>query len=130
MDSSSLLDTLRELERRLFRPEVRSDPTQLEALLHPSFVEVGASGRTYLREEVLAEFRNNPPGDVVWAQEFYVEAVDDCVALLRYRSAHIGSSGALSRFVSRTSLWQRMGSGWQIRFHQGTPTDQFAKHAT
>jgi len=126
----SLLVTLRELERRLHRTEVRTNSEQLGLLLHPSFFEVDASGKTYSRGDVLAEFSDAPPRYAVWAQEFEVQEIMEGVALLRYRSAHIDGSGVLSRFVARTSLWQRTAAGWQVRFHQGTPTDAFDKHPT
>jgi hypothetical protein len=130
MDRPSLVETLRGLERRLLRPEVRSDAAQLGKLLHPSFTEVGAGGRTYSRDEVLAEFRDTPPSYAVWAQDFQAEVVLDDIVMLKYKSAHIDESGKLTRFVLRTSLWQRTGAAWQVRFHQGTPTDEFEKHAT
>lgn len=130
MDRPAFVDRLKELEQRLLRPEVRSDPEQLGLLLHPSFTEIGAGGKIYSREEVLAEFRDTPPGYAVWAQDFLADALRDDVVLLTYKSAHIDGSGKLSRFVSRTSLWQRTGAGWQMRFHQGTPTDEFEQHET
>ena len=125
----TLLATLRELEQRLHQPELRADAEQLGALLHPSFSEADVDGRTWSREETLAEFRDAPPSYAVWAQDFTAEAVIEGVVLLRYRSAHIDEAGRLSRFVMRTSLWQRTDAGWQLRFHQGTPTDAFEKQA-
>jgi hypothetical protein len=130
MQTLELLETLRQLEQRLLRSDVRANPAQLAALLHPAFIEVGASGRTYSREEVLAEFNAAAPDYTVWSQDYVVEVVLEGLALLRYRSAHIDELGRLSRHVSRTSLWQRTGSGWQARFHQGTPTEAFKRHAT
>lgn len=130
MEMSPLLVTLRDLEQRLLLPEVRADPLQLGLLLHPDFVEVGASGEIYTRDEVLAEFEQSPPSYAVWAQDFEAHPVVEGVALLRYRSAHIDESGQLSRFVARTTLWQRNGGSWQARFHQGTPTGAFDKQAT
>lgn len=125
-----LLVTLRDLELRLLSPEVRSDPDQLETLLHPDFHEVGASGTVYTRVEVLAEFRGAPPTYSVWAQDFEAREVVDGVTLLSYLSAHMSADGALSRHAARTSLWQYIGSRWQIRFHQGTLTSPFTRRAT
>jgi len=88
-----LLSTLRDLELRLIRPEVRSDPDQLGALLHADFHEVGASGRVYTREEVLAEYRGAPPSYVVRVHDFEVQEVLAGVALLRFRSAHVVAGG-------------------------------------
>jgi hypothetical protein len=129
MHQSTLLATLQALEQSLLRAEVRSDSDRLGALLHPLFSEVGASGRTYSREEMLTEFRNAPPSYAVWAQDFQAEVISETVVLLRFKSAHIEESGSLSRFVSRISVWQATESGWRLRFHQGTPTTAFEKRA-
>jgi hypothetical protein len=126
----STLAILRDLELRLLLPEVRSDPARLGALLHTDFYEVGASGRTYARDEVLAEFRRAPPEYSIWAQDFDTQEVALGISLLRYQSAHVDSEGTLSRHATRTSLWQYSGSRWQLRFHQGTLTVPFEKHAT
>jgi hypothetical protein len=124
------LATLRDLELRLLLPEVRSDPARLGTLLHPDFYEIGASGRTYARDEVLAEFRGALPEYSIWAQDFDIQEVAVGMWLLRYQSAHVDTDGTLSRHATRTSLWQYTGSRWQLRFHQGTLTAPFEKHAT
>ena len=128
MDRSPLVETLQELERRLLRADVRANPAQLGALLHPLFVEVGADGRTWSREEEFAEFVDAPREYSVWSQDFSVEVAFEGVALVHYRTAHIDAAGSLSRFVMRTSLWLRTESGWRLRFHQGTPTEAFERH--
>ena len=130
MRDASLLSTLRDLERNLHRSDVRSDPERLGALLHCDFYEVGASGKIYSRDEVLVEFRDAPPPYEVWAQDFECHEVVEGGALLQYRSAHIGAGSSLSRHVARTSLWQCNQGRWQLRYHHGTPTDPFEKHAT
>lgn len=122
-DAATILTELTALECRMLRAEVRADPVQMRALLHPAFVEVGASGRTYTRDEVIAEFEGNPPKYTVRARDFAIDAVADGLVLLRYRSAHDDGRGALSRHVARTSLWQRVAGAWQLRFHQGTLVD-------
>jgi hypothetical protein len=127
---SLTLATLRDLELRLLSPDVRSDPTRLGALLHAEFYEVGASGRAYTRAEVLVECRRAAPSGSTWVQDFLAQEVLVGIILLRYRSAQISSDGATSRHALRTSLWQNAASGWQLRFHQGTPTDPFEKHTT
>ena len=51
------------------------------------------------------------------------------VALLTYKSAHVGRDGALERHALRSSLWQQTPQGWQMLFHQGTPIQAFVQHA-
>jgi len=124
------LEALCELERHLHRPEVRSNPRALDELLHPAFREFGRSGAIYSRSNVLSEFSASPQTYEIWSQDFMMEELLPGLALLTYRSAHIAPSGGLDRHTLRASLWQRTAAGWRIRFHQGTPTEAFAKHST
>jgi len=40
----------------------------------------------------------------------------------RYTKANVLPDGAHERHTLRTSIWQWTEQGWQMRFHQGTPT--------
>jgi hypothetical protein len=115
------------LEVALHRPAARADIPRLDELLHPSFIEFGRSGRSYTKADMLRELPLAQPSDGIWSQDFAVNEITEDVALLTYRSAHVDGNGELSRHTLRSSLWQRAESGWQLRFHQGTPTDAFAK---
>ena len=128
MSGATVLQVLRERELRLLRPEIRSDPARLGALLHPEFLEIGASGRVYSRDEVLVEFRDFPQTYEVWAQDFQARTVAPGVILLLFRTAHVCANGELSRHVARTSIWQWTDGTWRLRFHQGTLSDPFERH--
>ena len=130
MNASALFESLRKLEVETHQPHVRTDHRKLAQLLHPAFFEVGRSGALYSRDMVLAEFGNQPPAYRVWSQDFQIALLAEGVALLTYRSAHIIADGTLDRHPLRTSLWQSTDQGWQLRFHQGTPSAAFEKRAT
>lgn len=123
---TGLLTHLRELEVALHQPDVRRDPIRVDKLLHESFTEIGRSGRSYSRSQILEFLRVETLSGPVWSQEFSVAEISDNVALLRYKSAFVDVNGQLSRHTLRASLWQRTAQGWKMRFHQGTPTDAFA----
>ena len=127
MDREALLHTLRTLEIALHQPDVRADAIRFGHLLHPCFREFGRSGREYSRDEVLAEFAHGPPAYEVFSQDYRLEQLAPTLALLTYRSAHVAVGGALERHTLRMSLWQLTETGWQMRFHQGTPTQAFAR---
>jgi len=118
-DLFSLVDELSDddqvvaLERSLLTDEVRSDPAAVAALLDPGWSEVGRSGRSWTREEVLAEI--GPLASPVELEVIAVDRVADGVLLLRWR----GTSAAGDRTL-RSSLWVRSGGRWLQRFHQGT----------
>ena len=118
-----LLETLSRLEIELHRSETRRDVQRMCELLHEDFEEFGRSGRRYSRSEVLAEFSAGQTLPQIDARDFDVHRLGEGLALLTYRSAHVGESGELSRHTLRSSLWTLTATGWRMRFHQGTPTD-------
>ena len=99
-------------EQVLLSDMVRSDPPSAAALLHSAFTEVGASGRTYDREEILDALAPLPG---VEASDFVADEIAPGVILLRYVTT--GPGGA----VERSSIWLREGDRWLLRHHQGTP---------
>jgi ribonuclease HI len=119
--SAALSGTLIGLERQLLDPAVRADARRLGALLHPAFVEIGRSGVQYSRAEVLREFAGQPPAHRVAGTDWAVSEVAPGVALVTYRTEHVGESGEGARLTLRSSLWVRRDDGsWTVRFHQGT----------
>lgn len=122
-----LLETLRALEVALHQPHIRGDRDALETLLHPGFRELGRSGASYTREQVLAELATEPQTYAVWSQNYQVELLAHDCALLTYKSAHVNAEGQLERHTNRSSIWQVTEGRWLLRFHQGTPTGAFAR---
>lgn len=94
----------------------------MELLLHPDFLECGRSGTRYTRDDILKELSAESILPVVHAQDFDLVILAENVALLTYLSAHVDAEGNLGRHALRSSLWVRTDVGWQMRFHQGTPT--------
>jgi len=125
-----LLETLKELEVLLHDPEIRRSAEEVGQLLHTSFREFGRSGAAYTREEILAHVSGAEQQPPIWAQDFKLEVLSEGLALLTYRSAHIADERELQRHTNRSSLWQLTEGGWKMRFHQGTATQPFEKHAT
>lgn len=113
--SSRDVDDVITLEESLLLDSVRSDRRRVEALLHPDFTEVGASGRQWSRARMLASIA--PLEARTTLEVIGTETLADGVVLLRWRSR---SRGAV---VLRSSIWVRTPAGWQLRFHQGTPAD-------
>jgi hypothetical protein len=129
-NSLSLLFILRELECELHQPECRSNRERLAQLLAPDFKEFGRSGATYTRDRTLTLLPTDPEPPQIHAQTFAVSQLSDSIALLTYQSAHVNPSGELTRHTNRSSIWRLDASGWQMVFHQGTPTAPFDQSAT
>jgi hypothetical protein len=123
-DIPRLLEELRTLETELHRYETRSNRQRMETLLHPDFVEFGRSGTRYTRADLLKEFGPNSAPAAIHSCHFDLAVLAQGVALLTYVSTHLDAGGNPHRPTLRSSLWVCTEFGWQMRFHQGTPTTQ------
>jgi len=126
-EPTSLLAILRELESQIYKPEVRRDRARLDALAHPDFFEFGSSGACYSRSDILELLPLDKSDAKVWAQDWSVQPLGADFALLTYKSAHELPDGRLERHALRSSVWALTAKGWQITFHQGTPTEAFER---
>lgn len=120
--SPALLLELQKLEAELHHPGVRCSREDLERLLHPGFHEVGRSGRQYSRETVIRHLASQDTQPSVESGSYAVTALADGCALLTYRSAHRQADGSPTDHALRSSIWMRGPQGWQLYYHQGTPT--------
>jgi hypothetical protein len=107
-------------ELRLLDPETRASPALVSALLHPDFVEFGASGRRWDSVSVLSVTTPEPgaQGRRISVEGMAGQQIAPDVVHLTYVSDDNG------RRVRRSSLWFRTPGGWRLYFHQGTPADE------
>jgi hypothetical protein len=119
---AALLTLLRAFEIELHNPAARINATRLNALLHDDFAEVGRSGTAYSKAGILSFLLAEAQHADVVADRFKLRRLGAAAALLTYRSAHRLANGALDRYTLRTSVWELSPLGWQLSFHQGTPT--------
>jgi hypothetical protein len=108
-------DAVVERELDLLSPAVRADRARLEQLLHPEFVEIGASGRRWTRAEIVDALVATPGVDDLRVADVHARALGPDVVLVTYTTRRRGSA------VHRSSIWVRRGADWVARFHQGTP---------
>ena len=119
-------DTLQRLEQSLWRAETRYDPAYMGRLFAEDFFEFGRSGGSHVRAELLF--------DPLDRREIFAELIDFRVRML---SGTIAQSVYISKVVypsgtewaNRSSLWDRASGSWQLRFHQGTPTQPHGARA-
>jgi hypothetical protein len=106
-------------EQSLLDPAVRRETAQVSALLAHDFVEFGASGTKWTREQIidlLAREDFDPPT----IENFECRLIAEGVILVTYRAVR-AEPKARSRSVSlRSSLWTNESGVWLLRFHQGT----------
>ncbi|MFC5803397.1 DUF4440 domain-containing protein [Streptomyces formicae] len=102
-------------ELRLLDPAVRADPALVGELLHPEFLEFGASGQRWTREAIIDALATEDDGLPISAAEMKG-------TLLAPELVHLAfDTECNGRRVHRSSLWRRTGDAWRLWFHQGTP---------
>jgi hypothetical protein len=115
-----LMGVLGELKARepiFHHPEFGTTRADFENMTAPDFWEVGASGRRYSRDYVLANLEKRYAGEYVdrWeAKDFHCRKLGENVYLLTYTLLQG------ERRTRRATIWQHTQAGWKIVFHQGT----------
>ncbi|CAN4278062.1 DUF4440 domain-containing protein [Pseudoxanthomonas sp. LjRoot125] len=117
-----LLADLTALETELHHPGATCTRARLEHLLHPDFHEIGRSGTRYTRQTVIDFLTDRSSLPHVAAYDHRLERLADDVALLHFASHGIEGDGARIHAALRMSVWRRTALGWQLHYHQGTPT--------
>nr|WP_308020050.1 DUF4440 domain-containing protein [Streptomyces sp. SP2-10] len=108
-------------ELRLMDPGVRMSRAEARQLLDPEFVEVGASGRRWSYEEMLAELPDMP-GNSEEGPRYVPSGMTGVV--LAPGVVHLTYETVIEgRRARRSSLWRRSGegTGWRMYYHQATP---------
>lgn len=121
----ALLDILEQLKSRepiFHRPEFGTTRPDFDRMMHPEFWEIGASGRRYSREFVLAELerRYQSPREDNWETGgFHCRRLANNLYLLTYTLIQ-----NKIRKTRRSTIWLQTEVGWQILFHQGTIVEE------
>jgi Uncharacterized protein conserved in bacteria len=119
----SLQQLVIKLERELLDPAIRADSNRLSHLIADDFWEVGATGRSFGKADVLARLPHETGIDfLATAMEAHVLAPN--VVLVTYTAERTHEGRATCSL--RSSVWVSNGSVWQMRYHQGTNVDTAA----
>ena len=115
---AGILEELSCREPIFHRPELGTSRADFERMTCEDFWEVGASGRRYSREFVLAELERRNSGsqrDVWETSGFHCRRLAPELYLLTYTLLQ-----DKTRKTRRTTIWHQAPDGWKIVFHQGT----------
>ena len=110
----------------LHRKDIRKNREQLTAILHPDFLEVGASGHQYDFDTIidLLTYEKNSNDDI-HTQEYCATRLSKDVILLTYKLCVLSNENVPHAFSRRSSIWVNTEKGWKIKYHQGTLCDAF-----
>ena len=120
MDEQSIETVLAELSARepiFHRREFGTSREALEAMTEETFWEIGAGGKIYRRDVVIANllerYREPEPHD--WpCRDFTISRLADDLYHLSYILEEP------DRRSWRSTFWRSTSTGWKIVFHQGT----------
>jgi hypothetical protein len=104
----------RDLETRLLDPAVRASREAVSRLLAEDFVEFASTGVVYDRAGILAALAAEAIAGAPQRRlrDLTVRELSPDAVLVTYRAER----------SLRSSVWRRSGGGWQMLFHQGTPS--------
>jgi len=114
-----ILDELRRREPIFHSPEFGLTTADFERSTEPDFWEVGASGRRYSPEFILATAGRSPSSFVDaeaagWrTEDFGLRRLGPDTFLLTYTLDQAG------RRTGRSTIWQHSDVVWRILYHQG-----------
>jgi hypothetical protein len=114
-----LKNHIRRLEEYLLKPEVRSSPDKLDELLADDFVEFGASGRIYDKQQVITGLLRENNRRLALS-DFTAKSLGNQVILATYRLVDAMDGLGEPTCSLRSSLWRLADGRWQVVFHQGT----------
>ena len=108
-------------ELRLMDPDVRASRSLARELLDTEVIEVGASGRRWTREQMLAAL----PGMESSSEGGpHYQPSDITGVVLAPGLVHLTYETVIDgRRARRSSLWRKRsdGRGWRMYYHQATP---------
>lgn len=108
-------------ELQLLDPNVRASRSLAERLLDPEFIEVGASGRRWTYEEMLAALPEmsgaDADGPLIESSGMTGVVLAPGLVHLTYETLFGGNR------ARRSSLWRRKHgeTAWRMYYHQATP---------
>ncbi len=114
----NLIGHIRALEERLASRD--GNANTFADLLDEHVLEIGRSGKIYLRPDILVALERGEKFRRVEISEFKLSAVDENTVLAVFRTSRPEMKN--KRDTRRSSLWKCGDDGrWRLVFHQGTP---------
>ena len=116
MDISELIKAL---ENELLQPEVRKSKERLNELIGDNFMEIGASGKNYNKQDILNKLPQQAENKLALKDFNAIEISPDTI-LATYQVEKESEDKKGKTISSRSSIWQNKDGKWKIIFHQGT----------
>ncbi len=116
----SLKNLILQLEEKLLQPNIRKSSNEIEQLLADDFMEIGCSGRTYNRQQVIDALQNESSAKMI-ISDFQILNLSKEIILATYRVSKINDVNGQEIISLRSSIWKLFSDKWKMIFNQGTP---------
>ena len=103
-----------ELEKSLFKYEYMTDIAYLNEIIDDQYIEVGKSGRKFLKNEVIKDLSILKQDRKISIYNFTCYKIDEKIYLIHY----ITKSNEEN--IYRTSIWKKENGKIKIIFHQAS----------
>ena len=111
-------DEIIDLEKKLLTKSVRKSKDKLNSLLAENFYEIGSSGRTYKKADILDRLPKSPYIEIN-AMEFTAVKIAKNLVQLRFKTKTASEDG--THLISfRSSIWKKFDESWKLIYHQAT----------
>lgn len=118
----SKLEEFINLERELFKEDVRLSPEAIENLLCHDYVEFCSSGYVYSYKK--GDIFPNKTEIAILSRDFKLQELSKECVLLTYEAEKIFIEENRRELSNRSSIWKYRDGKWKIFFHQGTKFDK------
>lgn len=120
----NLFKRLHRYETKLHSPLHRKDFAFLQKIIHADFFEFGRSGGETNKEQTLNALMEVDDFTAIYSVDFNFSRLSHQSVLLTYLSYQLDDNQLKIKYTNRSSIWIKASANhWQLRFHQGTPTD-------
>lgn len=103
-----------ELEKSLFKYEFISDIEYLNKIIDDKYVEVGKSGRKFLKNEVIKDLSILKQDRKISIYNFTCDKIGEKIYLIHYITKNNEEN------IYRTSIWKKENDEIKIIFHQAS----------
>lgn len=119
---TDIANIIKELELSLLKPEVRASREILEKLLADDFFEVGSSGNTYTKTDILERLPHTTEKIEYVVSDFSVDIPSETTAITRYKTK-MTIQGQHSINSLRGSRWRNENGTWRMFSHKAVPVE-------
>lgn len=117
--NSTIRDLIKNLEMELLQPDVRTSRHRLSELIADNFIEIGASGKYYRKNDIIENLPMQERAIYLVSGFSVIEISSDSALAVYTIEKTIADTGQKTSSL-RSSLWKKIDKRWQLLFHQGT----------